>query len=105
MKSWDIVYIEAKLKVFIVCLYLFGCFRFSLLRDEIWDLFCLTPTYFHSRLSQDETYVVSFVWALWSDRGVVRVFGFHDIDDHCFYIYFLSEFDIQIIKMYVQHNC
>lgn len=103
MKSRDLVYIEAKLQVFIVCL---DCLRFDFqkLKFETFLTF-LTPTYFHARLSQAKTSVVLFVWELLSDRVVVRVFEFDDIDDRCFYIYFISEIDIQIIKVYVQHNC
>lgn len=103
MKSRDLVYIEAKLQVFIVCL---DCLRFYFqkLKFETFLTF-LTPTYFHARLSQAKTSVVLFVWELLSDRVVVRVFEFDDIDDRCFYIYFISEIDIQIIKVYVQHNC
>lgn len=103
MKSRDLVYIEAKLQVFIVCL---DCLRFDFqkLKFETFLTF-LTPTYFHARLSQAKTSIVLFVWELLCDRVVVRVFEFNDIDDRCFYIYFISEIDIQIIKVYVQHNC
>jgi hypothetical protein len=104
MKSRDLVYIEAKLQVFIVCL---GCLRFVDFQKLKFETFLtfLTTTYFRARLSQAKTSVVLFVWELLSDRGVVRVFEFDDIDDRCFYIYFISEIDIQIIKVYVQHNC
>ena len=105
MKSRHLVYIEAKLQVFIVCLDCLLKFDdFQKLKFETFLTF-LTPTYFRARLSQAKTSVVLFVWELLSDRGVVRVFEFDDIDDRCFYIYFISEIDIQIIKVYVQHNC